>query len=109
MLGRQLRKRHLFRWEGRSKIGIDNLIDFQIDAIEEGTFEFRLDDSQDYQDMIYMHLRNNHAVLTQDNALTIYNDGNVKFSALLEDLQSERPYSYSILHFPIRWSRPTHL
>lgn len=92
MLGRQLRKRHLFRWEGRSKIGIDNLIDYQIDAIEEGTFEYRLDDSQDYQDMIYMHLRNNHAVLTQDNALTIYNDGNEKFSALLEDLEHAKDH-----------------
>ena len=92
MLGRQLRKKHLFRWEGRSKIGIDNLIDYQIDAIEDGTFEFRLDDSQDYQDMIYMHLRNNHAVLTQDNALTIYNDGNVKFTALLEDLEHAKDH-----------------
>ncbi len=87
LLGRQLRKKHLFRWEGRSRIGIDNLIDYQIEAIEEGTFEFRLEDTHAFKDMIYMQLRNNHAVLTQDNALTIFNDGEKKFSALLADLE----------------------
>ncbi|HSO57898.1 MAG TPA: cardiolipin synthase [Paenisporosarcina sp.] len=87
LLGRQLRQKHLFRWEGRSRIGIDNLIDYQIDAIENETFEFRLADTHAFKDMIYMQLRNNHAVLTQDNALTIYNDGEKKFAALLEDLE----------------------
>lgn len=92
MLGRQLRKKHLFRWEGRSRIGIDNLIDYQIDAIEDGTFEFRLEDTHAFKDMIYMQLRNNHAVLTQDNALTIYNDGEKKFAALLDDLEMAKDH-----------------
>ncbi|QBP40026.1 cardiolipin synthase [Paenisporosarcina antarctica] len=92
LLGRQLRQKHLFRWEGRSQIGIDNLIDYQIEAIEAGTFEFRLSDSLVYKDMIYMHLRNNHAVLTQDNAVTIFNDGEKKFSALLEDLDRAKDH-----------------
>ena len=92
MLGRQLRKKHLFRWEGRSRIGIDNLIDYQIDAIEDGTFEFRLEDTHAFKDMIYMQLRNNHAVLTQDNALTIFNDGEKKFSALLDDLEHAKDH-----------------
>ena len=37
MLGRQFREKHLFRWEGRNKIGIDQLIDYQIEAIEDDT------------------------------------------------------------------------
>ncbi|WP_019412613.1 cardiolipin synthase [Paenisporosarcina sp. TG20] len=92
LFGRQLRKKHFFRWEGRSKIGIDNLIDYQIKAIEAGTFEFRLKDSLAYQELIYMHLRNNHAVLTQDNAVTIFNDGEKKFSSLLEDLERAKDH-----------------
>ena len=92
LLGRQLRQKHLFRWEGRSRIGIDNLIDYQIDAIEDGTFEFRLEDTHAFKDMIYMQLRNNHAVLTQDNALTIYNDGEKKFAALLDDLEQAKDH-----------------
>lgn len=92
LLGRKLRKKHLFRWEGRNKIGIDKLIDYQIDAIDKGTFEFKLDDAFQYKDLINMHLRNNHAVLTQDNAVQIFNDGEAKFKALLEDLEHAKDH-----------------
>lgn len=92
LLGRQLRRKHLFRWEGRDKIGIDKLIDYQIDAIDKGTFEFKLDDALHYKDLINMHLRNNHAVLTQDNDVQIYNDGAIKFAALLEDLENAKDH-----------------
>src|SRR4051794_18969530 len=56
LLGRQLREKHIFRWEGSKKIGIDQLIDYQIEAIEKNTLDFRLDDTAHYQDMIYLHL-----------------------------------------------------
>ncbi|MCG7336772.1 cardiolipin synthase [Sporosarcina sp. ACRSM] len=95
LLGRQLREKHLFRWEGRHKIGIDQLIDYQIEAIEQGTFDFRLDDTAHYQDMIYLHLRNNHAVLTQDNDIQIFNDGTAKFDALINDLEQAKDH----IHF----------
>lgn len=95
LLGRQLREKHLFRWEGRHKIGIDQLIDYQIEAIEQGTFDFRLDDTAHYQDMIYLHLRNNHAVLTQDNDIQIFNDGTAKFDALIHDLEQAKDH----IHF----------
>ncbi|MHA6259840.1 cardiolipin synthase [Sporosarcina sp. CAU 1771] len=95
LFGRKLRKKHLFRWEGRKRIGIEQLIDYQIEAIEEGTLEFRLDDAEHYKDMIYLHLRNNHAVLTQDNDIEIFNDGAVKFDALLKDLEAAKNH----IHF----------
>lgn len=95
LLGRQLRERHLFRWEDRDKIGIDQLINYQIEAIEEDTFDFRLDDTAHYKDMIYLHLRNNHAVLTQDNDVQIFNDGAVKFESLIKDLEAAKDH----IHF----------
>lgn len=87
MFGRRLREKHLFRWEGRNKIGIDQLIDYQMSAIENSTFEFRKEELEKYKDMIYLHLRNNDAVLTQDNAMTVFNDGSDKFEALIQDLE----------------------
>jgi cardiolipin synthase len=95
LLGRQLREKHLFRWEGRSKIGIDQLIDYQIEAIEKDTLEFRLDDTAHYKDMIYLHLRNNHAVLTQDNDVRVFNDGVAKFDSLIQDLEQAKDH----IHF----------
>lgn len=95
LFGRQLRKRHLFRWAGRDLIGIEKLIDFQIEAIEEGTYDFQLDDTAHYRDMIYLHLRNNNAVLTQDNDVEVYNDGTTKFEALIEDIENAKDH----IHF----------
>ena len=95
LLGRQLREKHLFRWEGRSKIGIDQLIDYQITSIEDNTLDFRLEDTEKHKDMIYLHLRNNHAVLTQDNDVEIFNDGNAKFESLIQDLESAKDH----IHF----------
>lgn len=92
LLGRQLRQKHLFRWEGRNKIGIEKLINYQLEAIENETFEFLKTDTEEYGDMIYLHLRNNHSVLTQDNDVQIFTDGQEKFEALLEDLEHARDH-----------------
>ncbi len=87
MFGRRLREKHLFRWEGRNKIGIDQLINHQMTSIEDNTLQFRHHEMEKYKDMIYLHLRNNDAVLTQDNDIEIFNDGNAKFESLIEDLE----------------------
>lgn len=92
MFGRRLREKHLFRWEGRNKIGIDQLIDYQMSSIQDNTLEFRHSEMEKYKDMIYLHLRNNDAVLTQDNDVEIFNDGNAKFEALIEDLENAKDH-----------------
>ena len=38
LFGRKLRQKHLFRWDGRKDIGIDNLISYQKEAIARGYF-----------------------------------------------------------------------
>lgn len=95
MLGRQLRKKHLFRWEGQDQIGINQLIEHQIHSIEENTLDFRHKETEHYKDMIYLHLRNNDAVLTQDNDVKIFNDGAAKFEALIQDLELAKEH----IHF----------
>ncbi|AXI00302.1 cardiolipin synthase [Sporosarcina sp. PTS2304] len=92
LLGRQLREKHLFRWEGRNKIGIEKLITYQLEAIENESFEFLKPDTEKYGDMIYLHLRNNHSVLTQDNDVQIFTDGKKKFEALLTDLEHAKDH-----------------
>lgn len=79
MLGRQLRKKHLFRWDGKKDIGIDNLIKYQIDALESDTFHFNEDYVKNYKNLIQMNLITGDAVLTQDNKIRIFDDGVEKF------------------------------
>lgn len=87
LLGRQLRKKHLFRWDGRKDIGIEQLINYQIEAIENNELELRTENIKNYNHLIYMNLKTNNAVLTQDNDVKIFDDGSDKFEALINDIQ----------------------
>ena len=92
LFGRKLRKKTLFRWEGKSKIGIDKLIEYQMEAIEDDSFDFRLDDASQYKELIVMHLKNNQAVLTQDNKVDVFIDGRKKFDSLLQDIENAKDH-----------------
>lgn len=92
LFGRRLRQKHLFRWDGQKYIGIEKLVNYQMDAIHQDKFEFRIKNADKYDDLIYMHLRNNEAVLTQDNAIQIFDDGNEKFAQLLRDIEQAKEH-----------------
>lgn len=92
LLGRRLRKKTLFKWEGRKKIGIDSLIKHQLHALDEDDFHFKDDDVHDFKELVYLHLRNNGAVLTQDNTIKIFNDGRQKFDALIADMEKAKDH-----------------
>lgn len=87
LLGRQLRRKHLFRWDGRKDIGIEQLINYQIEALENNELELRAEHIKSYNHLIYMNLKTNNAVLTQDNDVKIFDDGSDKFEALINDIQ----------------------
>ena len=74
-LGRQLRKKTLFKWEGSKRVGIEHLIATQMNELHDNSFEFQDPNAKNYTDLVYLHLRNNGALLTQDNNLQIFNDG----------------------------------
>ena len=86
LLGRQLRKKHLFRWDGRKDIGIEQLIYYQIETIENNELELRTEHIRNYTRLMYMNLKTNNAVLTQDNDVKIFDDGSDKFEALISDI-----------------------
>ncbi|WP_042476981.1 cardiolipin synthase [Bacillus ndiopicus] len=92
LLGRQLSKKHFYRWEGRESIGIKALIDYQIEAIKENKLEFRGGHIEAHQDLIYMNLITNHSVLTQDNHVEILNDGTEKFDRLINDIMHAKDH-----------------
>lgn len=87
LLGRRLRKKTLFKWEGRTRVGIESLIAHQMNALHDKEFQFKDPNALEYKDLIYLHLRNNGAVLTQDNAIQVFNDGREKFDSLIADIE----------------------
>jgi cardiolipin synthase A/B len=92
LLGRRIRKKTLFKWEGRKKVGIENLIAYQMNALYDDEFHFRDENVHDYKELVYLFLRNNGAVLTQDNAVQIFNDGREKFDSLIKDINNAKDH-----------------
>ncbi len=92
LLGRQLRKKHLFRWDGQKDIGIDSLINYQIQAIEDDTFDLHDQYVEDYKTLIHMNLKTSDSVLTQDNHVQIFTDGTDKFESLIEDIVAAKDH-----------------
>ncbi|MBD8026500.1 cardiolipin synthase [Ureibacillus sp. Re31] len=91
-LGRQMRKKHLFRWEGQKDIGIDKLITYQIEALEENTLDFHSEEVGKHKSLIHMNLKTSDSVLTQDNHIEIFDDGEKKFEALIEDILNAKDH-----------------
>lgn len=95
IFGQNLSRRRLFDWNDLNKIGIEHLIDYQIIELQQHRFPFVNDEEEEYRDLIYMHLMNNDAVLTQDNNLQIFIDGKDKFNSLLNDIEQAQDH----IHF----------
>lgn len=92
LLGRPIRKKHLFRWEGQKDIGIDKLISYQIEALESNVLEFNTDDVEKYKNLIHMNLKTGDSVLTQDNQIRIFDEGSKKFETLIEDILNAKDH-----------------
>ncbi|PFA68698.1 cardiolipin synthase [Bacillus sp. AFS015802] len=88
IFGQNLSRKRLFDWDDMKKIGIEGLIQNQIHSLKEHRFPFKNEISSQYQDLIYMHLINNEALLTQDNEVTLFTHGEDKFEALLADIEA---------------------
>lgn len=87
VFGQNLSRRRLFDWENIKKVGIEDLLQEQLNEIKEGIYPFRHEEIARHKDIIYMHLVNDDAVLTQDNNIEVFSDGGEKFESLLSDIE----------------------
>ncbi len=90
-LGTDMHKQKMFR--------IKEIEDHLNDAIRKQEYRiqsegFRGTDPEiaEYEDLVMYNLGVSEAVLTDDNDITIYTDGNEKFEALLEDMRKAEKY-----------------
>ena len=101
IFGRKLNNQRIFTWDTISKLGVRKEVEAQLRAIEEGEFAFKQEALMQYQDLYYMHLKNNDAIYTQDNDVEIFTDGKEKFTALIKDLQQATDHIH-LLYYIIR-------
>ncbi|MCQ6274465.1 cardiolipin synthase [Bacillus sp. V3B] len=92
LFGKNLNKIHLFEWEDRKKIGIDKIVNEQTLHFRTGQFTPYNEITGNNKGLIYMLLANNDAILTVDNAIEIFTDGNEKFDSLFKDIQNSKEF-----------------
>lgn len=91
IFGRKLSRKKLFIWDNKSKLGVKKAVENQLQLLDEGSFPIR-ELYQDNIDLFYLHLRNNDAILTQENEVDIFNDGRAKFDQLIKDLAEAKDH-----------------
>ncbi|WP_400242893.1 cardiolipin synthase [Niallia sp. JL1B1071] len=90
LFGQNLRNRKLFQWDERKKLGIEPILASQLLQISSNQLRTTNEVIRKNQDLIYMNLFNNDAVLTENNALEIFTDGNQKFKQLFTDIKNAK-------------------
>ncbi|GAA0429539.1 MAG: cardiolipin synthase [Bacillota bacterium] len=101
IFGKPISKRRIFTWDTKSRLGVKTAVQSQLRAIENGTFAFKHKEIAEYEDLYYLHLRNDDAIFTQDNKVTIFTDGTEKFESLIADLEKATDHIH-LLYYIIR-------
>ncbi len=101
IFGKPISRRRIFTWDTKSRLGVKAAVQSQLRALEEGTFEFKNKDIAQYEDLYYLHLRNDDAIFTHNNEVKIFTDGKEKFEALINDLEQARDHIH-LLYYIVR-------
>lgn len=97
IFGRKLSNKKLFIWDNKSRLGVKHAAENQMQLLEEDSFPIP-ESHKEYKDLFYLHLRNDDAILTQDNDVEIYTDGIEKFNALINDIESATDHIHLVYY-----------
>ncbi|AYX90334.1 MULTISPECIES: cardiolipin synthase [Staphylococcus] len=92
LFGRQIQREHIFSLDEEDKVGIEMIVNEQLEALKNDDFSKGNHQIVKFKDMVQMLLYNNAAFLTTDNDITIFVDGKEKFDSLIEDIYNAKDY-----------------
>ncbi|MGP4059274.1 cardiolipin synthase [Halobacillus sp. H74] len=101
VFGRRLSNKEIFTWDKKSRLGLLTAVQEQLAAIKEDRLAVHSKAIIPYEDLIYMHLKNNDALLSQNNEVEVYTDGQKKFHALIEDIEKAEDHIH-LLYYILR-------
>lgn len=92
LFGRQIQRHSLFKLNEEDKVGLEHVINEQIEALDKSELIAPSEEVMKHRDMIRMLLINQPAFLTTDNKVEILTDGRKKFDALLHDIMNAQDH-----------------
>ncbi|MEK5172791.1 cardiolipin synthase [Heyndrickxia sp. FSL W8-0496] len=101
IFGQNLSRRRIFYWKDQEKIGIKEISQRQIDMLRNNKFPFHDERTVQYKELVYMLLVNDDAVMSHDNDVEIFIDGDDKFQSLFEDIRKAKDHIH-LLYYIVR-------
>ncbi|ALC80228.1 MULTISPECIES: cardiolipin synthase [Bacillus] len=101
LFGQNLSKRKIYKLDEQQVYRILPYYENQLTGFRLGKIAYKDDTIQQYQDLIYMNLLSGHSLLTQDNDIKVYTDGNDKFNDLLKDIEGAKHHIH-IMYYIVR-------
>lgn len=107
LAGTDMHKRKMFKIKGIEE-QVNEAVRHQEYSVRTRELEEENPELKGYSDLVFFNLKVSDAVLTEDNEVRIFTDGNDKFDALIEDMRSARHYiflQYYIIKNDVLFSR----
>src|SRR5690625_2454377 len=87
LFGRRLSGKRIFSAETKRQLGIKEAAHSQLEILKTDQLPFKLTELEPYKELFYLHINSNDAIYTQNNEVTLYTDGQEKFTSLINDLE----------------------
>lgn len=98
IFGKKLSRKKIFTWDTKSRHGVKNQANQQIQALEKGEFSFKQQEFSAYSDIFYLHLKSDDAIYSENNQVDIFTDGREKFDALIYDLKRAKDHIHLVYY-----------
>ncbi|MHA6250610.1 cardiolipin synthase [Oceanobacillus sp. CAU 1775] len=98
IFGKPISKGRIFIWDTKSRLGLKAAVQAQLREMETNQFEYADPDMADYQSLIYLNMRTDAAIFSQDNDVEILIDGKEKFDRLLQDLRRAKDHIHLVYY-----------
>ncbi|MGO0060124.1 cardiolipin synthase [Brevibacillus fluminis] len=100
-LGQNLRKRKIYRIKRQEIAMVSRQVEEQATQLSHARLGCHDPSVYEYENLIYMHLTTNYSLLSTDNKVDIFTDGNDKFAQLLQDIEAAQDHIH-MLYYIVR-------
>lgn len=101
LLGQQFTLRRIFHWDRRAHYYVQQKVNQQERHLKQHDFCSNNPLIERYRSLVYLHLNDAEAILTENNRVQIFTDGEDKFASLFFDIARARHHIH-LLYYIIR-------
>lgn len=98
IFGKPISKGKIFIWDSKSRLGLKAAVQGQLREIENDELGYNDEDMKRYESLIYLNLRTDSSLFSQNNSVDILLDGKEKFDQLMQDMRRAKDHIHLIYY-----------